>query len=255
MTRLLPIDLHAHIEPAIPAPDLVGLRSLIFAATRSLDEAELAEGRSDDWTIWGVGCHPGLVGAQRAFISERFEQLITQTACVSEVGLDEKSRVPMRLQLRTFDTVLHILQSSPRITSIHSVGATDRVVHALEARPIQGAVLHWWLGNYDQTIRALELGCYFSVNLSSIRRRGILDLIPSDRILAETDHPFGDRHGGADRRPGRVSDVEAALAKHYGVEADTIRTQTWQNLRDLSTVTRAAGLLPRPVRVALAALV
>lgn len=254
MTRLLPIDLHAHIEPAILARDLVDLRSLVFAATRSLDEAELAQARSDDWTVWGVGCHPGLVGAQRAFTPERFERLISRTAYVSEVGLDGKSRVPMDLQLRTFDAILHALQSSPRITSIHSAGATDKVVRALEARPIQGAVLHWWLGNHDQTIRALQLGCYFSVNVSSIKRRGTLDLIPSDRILAETDHPFGDRRGDAERRPGLVTDVETALAKHYGVDIDTIRMRTWQNLFNLSTATRVTGLLPRPVRVALAAL-
>lgn len=255
MTRLLPIDLHAHIEPTISARDLIDLRSLVFAATRSLDEAELAQARSDDWTVWGVGCHPGLVAAQRAFTPERFEQLISQTACVSEVGLDGKSHTPMDLQLRNFDAILHILQSSPRITSIHSVGATDRVIRALKARPIRGAVLHWWLGDHDQTTKALELGCYFSVNLSSVKRRGALDLIPSDRVLPETDHPFGDRRGGAERRPGRVREVEAALATHYGVDTDIVRTQTWQNLRDLSTATRVTGLLPRPVRVALAALV
>lgn len=254
MTRLLPIDLHAHIELAISARDLVDLRSFVFAATRSLDEAEQALRRSDDWTVWGVGCHPGLVGAQRAFTPGRFERLISQTAYVSEVGLDGKSRVPMDLQLQTLDAILQTLQSVPRIASIHSAGATDQVLRALKARPVEGIVLHWWLGGPDQTARALELGCYFSVNLSSVRRRDILNLIPSDRVLPETDHPFGDRYGGVGRRPGRVTDVEAALARHYRLDADTIRTQTWHNLRDLSAATGVAGILPRPVRVALVAL-
>lgn len=47
MKRLPPIDLHAHIEADIASSDLSELGSLVFAATRSLDEAEQALGRSD----------------------------------------------------------------------------------------------------------------------------------------------------------------------------------------------------------------
>jgi len=251
--RLPPIDLHAHVEADITASDLSELGSLIFAATRSLDEAEQALGRSDPWTIWGVGCHPGLVGVQKAFDPVRFAELIRMTAFVSEVGLDGQSRVPLEAQQAIFDRILGTLQSSPRITSIHSYAATETVLNCLTARPISGAVLHWWLGSEDETRRAVELGCFFSVNAAMLKHPDVLRRLPLDRMFAETDHPFGDRSGGRRRRPGNVENVEAHLARLHGFDQHELRRAMWRNLADLVRLTRCGVLLPRAVRVTLAA--
>lgn len=254
MKRLPPIDLHAHIEADIAASDLSELGALIFAATRSLDEAEQALGRSDPWTIWGVGCHPGLVGVQKAFDPVRFAELILKTAYVSEVGLDGKSRLPLQAQQATFDSILSTLQASPRITSIHSYAATETVLNCLTARPIRGAVLHWWLGSEDETRRAVELGCFFSVNAAMLKRPDLLRLLPLDRIFAETDHPFGDRSARSGRWPGNVDDVEQAIARLHGLHQDGFRQAMWRNLGELVRVTRCGALLLRPVRMTLAGL-
>ncbi|WP_410641239.1 TatD family hydrolase [Amycolatopsis sp. lyj-346] len=253
MRRLPPIDMHAHIEPDISPGDLLELGSLIFAATRSLDEAERALQRSDPWTVWGVGCHPGLVGVQKAFDAARFAELIARTPYVSEVGLDGKSRVPMDTQRATLDAIFATLQENPRLTSIHSFGATDATLECLTTRSIHGAVLHWWLGNQAQTERAVELGCYFSVNASMLRKPELLASLPLDRVLAETDHPFGDRSGGQGRRPGKVEDVERALARVHGIDSDDVRKAMWRNFAELVRSTKCGALLPRPVRVALVA--
>lgn len=251
MSRLLPIDLHAHIEAGIASADLVDLRAVVFAATRSLDEAERALGRSDISTVWGVGCHPGLVGAQKVFEVERFAALITRTGYVSEVGLDGKSRVPMETQRATLSAVLKVLQTSPRITSIHSFAAAEAVLACLVELPISGAVLHWWLGDAQQTQRAIDLGCYFSVNAAMVRQSELLHRLPLDRVLPETDHPFGDRSGGRGRRPGRVDDVEQTLARLHQLTPEEIRQITWRNLRVLTRETKCGMLLPRQVRVGL----
>lgn len=254
MKRLPPIDLHAHIESDIAASDLSELGSLIFAATRSLDEAEQALSRSDPWAIWGVGCHPGLVGVQNAFNPMRFAELILKTAYVSEVGLDGKSRLPLQAQQTTFDSILRTLQASPRITSIHSYAAAETVLNCLTARPIRGAVLHWWLGTGDQTRRAVELGCFFSVNAAMLKHPDLLRLLPLDRVFAETDHPFGDRSGGRGRQPGNVGNVEDAIARLHGLDEERVRRVMWHNLATLVRVVRCGSLLPRAVRVTLAAL-
>lgn len=253
MRRLPSIDMHAHVQADIAAADLLELKSLIFAATRSLDEAASALDRSDPWTIWGVGCHPGLVGVQKAFDPDRFTKLISRTSYVSEVGLDGASRVPMDMQRATFGAILVALQETPRVTSIHSYGATSVVLDCLADRPIRGAVLHWWLGDVEQTQRAIELGCYFSINASMLRRTELLDALPLDRVLAETDHPFGDRSVRRGRRPGNVDDVEQAISRRYGLEQDAVRQAMWRNVAELVLATRCGTLLPRPVRVTLAA--
>jgi TatD DNase family protein len=253
MNPPLSLDMHAHVDPEIAAADLLDLRAAVFAATRSLDEAELAIERQDERTAWGVGCHPGLARAQKSFDIEHFTTLILKTAYVAEVGLDGRSRVPLDTQIEILNCELRTLQAVPRITSLHSYRATEQLVLALEHQPIAGAVLHWWLGDEQQTRRALEVGCYFSVNASSVRRADLLEVIPLDRLLTETDHPFGDRQSSGARRPGAVADVEAVLAQHHGLMTEQVRSVMWENFRRLAGAADCVGLLPRGIRVQLTA--
>ncbi len=219
----------------------------MFAVTRSLDEAEQALERHDETTIWGVGCHPGLVGAQKGFDSRRFRALVATTPYAGELGLDGASRVPLEKQQLTLASALGVLQLSPRITSLHSYRATGELLDVIARCPQPGLVLHWWLGTDSETDRALELGCYFSVNPSSVRRRDLLARIPLDRVLPETDHPFGDRGRGL-RRPGHVAQVEMALASVHDLSIEAIRRRTWQTLADIVKATNTRGLFPSVVR-------
>ncbi|MEZ5378924.1 MAG: TatD family hydrolase [Acidimicrobiales bacterium] len=253
MRRLRALDLHAHVDAGIEPAELTALEAVVFAATRSLDEAEQVSARTDSMTIWGVGCHPGLVGSQKSFDVERFRALIGQSAFVAEMGLDGGSRVPIETQKRTLGDALSVLVDSPRITSLHSYRATSEVLELLEQYPQAGVVLHWWLGTEEETHRAIQLGCYFSINRSSVRREDLLSLIPLERVFAETDHPFGDKGRGI-RRPGEVSEVETAIGKTHGLAAADVRKQTWINLSSLVSDTRVGPLLPTEVRRQLVAL-
>ncbi|MGW8484520.1 TatD family hydrolase [Microbacterium sp. NPDC055903] len=245
---LPPLDLHAHISPTIPARDLERLGAVVFAATRSLKEFESTQRRRDAVTIWGVGCHPGVLAAQNEFHQDRFASLLRTTAFVSEVGLDRRSKVPIEAQEATFRAILTVLTVSPRITSIHSSNACDRVLDLLEETPIQGAVLHWWRGTPAQTARAVELGCLFSVNAAGMKHTADIAPIPRDRILTETDHPSGDRSAPALRQPGAVLDVENELARVYEVSPTEMRLRVWRTFNELVLATGVAPLLPAPVR-------
>ena len=253
MRTLLALDLHAHVDTGIEPAELSSLQAVVFAVTRSLDEADQALKRSDRTTIWGVGCHPGLVGVQRAFDLERFRELVRSTPYVGEVGLDGASRVPMPMQQHTLSGALSVLQTSPRMTSLHSYKATGEILDLIAEYPQPGLILHWWLGTERETTRAVELGCYFSVNRSSTRRTALLASIPLDRVLPETDHPFGDKGPGL-RRPGQVAPVEAALAEAHGLSPGEIRAKTWKTLAAIVQQTGTGQLLPERVRRQLAAI-
>jgi TatD DNase family protein len=245
---LLPLDLHAHIAPKIEAHELTALRAVVFAATRSLDEAHEALQRRDDYCVWGVGCHPKLVSAQRGFEQRRFAELVERTAFVSEVGLDGSSRVPMGDQQRTLAAILDRLAVNPRIVSLHSYSATAEVVEVLRRNPVPGVVLHWWLGTERETIEALELGCWFSVNASSVRRQDVMATIPLDRLLSETDHPYGDRRNRDQARPGNVADVEKAIGVRHGLGREETRAALWENFSRLTTAAGCSRLLPRAIQ-------
>ncbi|WP_199183256.1 TatD family hydrolase [Cryobacterium sp. Y29] len=241
------------MKTTIPARDLERLGAVVFVATRSLDEFASTQQRHDAVTIWGVGCHPGVVAAQNAFNAARFAGLVLTTPFVSEVGLDGRSKVPLDQQEATFRAVLHELTKIPRITSIHSSGAPRRVLEALSATPVRGVVLHWWRGTWAETARAVELGCWFSVNASGIKTPADVAHIPLDRVLTETDHPSGDRGTPEPRQPGSVQLVEQALAEIHGMTVADIRQQIWGNFSKLVADVGVEPLLPGPVQRMVAA--
>jgi TatD DNase family protein len=247
------LDLHAHIDTGVPADDLAGLGAVVFAATRSLEEATRAVQRQDTQIIWGVGVHPGLARSHANFDPDSFARLIERTPLVSEIGLDGGSRIPMGRQQATLRAILDTLTRTPRITSIHSHAAHQEVLDELERFPAPGMVLHWWLGDAALTARAVSLGCYFSLNASAARRTPLLDSVPLDRLLTETDHPFGDRSSSSPR-PGNVAQLEQTLANHHRTTPENIRRTMWQNLAALVRDTRCSAQLSRRMRSHLASL-
>ena len=110
------------------------------------------------------------------------------------------------------------------MASLHSYKATDLVIQALEAQAqspepfsIGGSV----------TLRKLVGPSSWAASSQSMQPRygvpHLLDILPLDRILTETDHPFGDRRSGQHARPGLVAVVEKALASHDGETPAGIR--------------------------------
>jgi len=238
------IDAHAHVETDVAARDLAALDCAVFAVTREIREWSAAQNRHDQMTVWGIGCHPGYPDELASFAADRFAAAVEGTALVGEVGLDARTKAPMPDQWRVFTTILEAVASRPRLISIHSVGASAKVLHALEAFPQPGAILHWWRGSRSETERAIELGCYFSLNGAEVRCPKVLDLLPPDRILTETDYPFTERQDRRANRPGAVTTIEAALAKSWGSDISEVRSQLWANLAALCSGAGCLELLP-----------
>lgn len=240
--RMLPVDVHAHIDAAISAADLGGLNAHIFAMTRSMAEFESVASRRDPRVVWGLGLHPGLVRNQRAYSKERFRELVQLTPLVGEVGLDAKSRVSFDLQLENFRSILTLLQECPRIVSVHSYEATTEIIRELTRRPVKGVILHWWLGSAAMTEEAVKLGCYFSVPPAMSREADMLRQIPRSRLLFETDHPSGDRFGPRPRRPGNTTEVERRVGALHDLSRDEMRALTWRNLARVAQETGTASM-------------
>ncbi len=247
-----PLDLHAHIEPTIVPHELVALRAIVFAATQSLHEFRKVASRDDAVTVWGVGTHPRVPSAVSSFNVREFRKSIARTPLVSEVGLDARSAVSMSDQRRVLDDILSVLCESPRVISIHSAGATAEILDALASRTPTGIVLHWWRGTARETEAAIELGAWFSINTAELRQPVVLGKVPLDRILTETDHPFGDRQIPG-HQPGQVAAIERAIATAHSTSADVVRKELWRNLARLVDATSTSPLLPDRIRRVLSA--
>jgi TatD DNase family protein len=239
-----PLDTHAHIKPDIAPHELDALDAYVVAVTRTPAEYQTVQHRDDQTTVWGLGCHPGLARASKAFDADTFEQLMATAALIGEVGLDGGSRVPMDLQTANLATILRTLERTPLVASLHSAGATRQLVSLLEQHAPPGLVLHWWRGTREETACAVELGCYFSVNSRDLKNPSVVGVAPRDRILTETDHPAGDRSEPPPRRPGHMPKITSALAGAWATTPDEVRAQVWRNWRTVTLATQTADRLP-----------
>lgn len=143
-----------------------------------------------------LGLHPQLAH-EREHELPLFEALLPETKYVGEVGLDGNKNVKQYLsaQQRVFSKILAACESlGGKVLSVHSRAATKLTLDIIEQHPRCGnVVLHWFTGNQKDAMRALHLGCFFSVNtamLTSDKSRALLKLLPKNRILTESDGPF-----------------------------------------------------------------
>jgi len=238
------LDAHAHVRTNVPAGDLAGLRAGVFAMTREPAEWDAALERSDSLSVWGIGAHPALARGIEAFDGDRFARELNRAHIVGEVGLDGKARVPKEAQQRVLDMVLEAVAATPRPVSLHSVAASGEVLAALRRRPVAAPILHWWRGSAAETEEAVELGCFFSFNGAEARSPKVLDLVPPERILTETDFPHSRRSDRAADRPAAVQTIEAALGERWSLDTLGVRRRVWRNLGDLFESCGTAERMP-----------
>lgn len=187
-----------------------------------------------------LGLHPQLV-ADRAHEIDLWEELLPQTRYVGEVGLDAGPRFykSFEMQKLVFAHILTVCAAvRNKILTVHSVRSTKIVLDMIEQYlpPSYGRiVLHWFTGTAAEARRAVDLGCYFSVNtemLVNAKRAKTTKLLPLNRILTETDGPFTQTDG----RPSMPSDVwiaVEALAYLHAISPADMSTAIMSNLKNL----------------------
>lgn len=142
-----------------------------------------------------LGYHPELA-PQYPDQLDLFADLLDRTRYIGEVGLDNLKKNPpdYQIQKRIFTKIVEMCAAKPnKILTIHSRRAVPDVL-AIIGNSFPGRIiLHWFSGSLKEMELALSNGCYFSINLNMIQSQKGKDLInalPSNRILLETDGPF-----------------------------------------------------------------
>lgn len=236
------LDAHAHIAPDVTPTQIAALgQSVVFAMTRSLQEARQVRNRRAPGLVWGVGVHPGVAAARASWDSKEFTDLLGAFALVGEIGLDRRGGDLSR-QRSILHDLLTIVRNEPVLVSIHSTGATTEIVEHLHDASVPGAILHWFNGDAADIANAVEADAYFSVNAAMSEDR--IRLLPRDRVLCETDFPA---RKARSRKPGDIRAIEDLLSRIWGESVEDVRAKTWWNLRTLSERSGAIERLPEPI--------
>lgn len=245
---LPPLDTHAHIAPTVTTQQLSQLEhSLIFAVTRTMDEAERVKHRNDPYVLWGLGTHPGSATAIDEYDGRRFRHLIGHLGLVGEIGLDRRIHVDTGLEV--LQDALEAARVANRVCSLHSAGRHGPVVELLQ-EGATGTILHWFTGTRGQVETVAAAGAYFSVNAAM--RDTQITAIPPERLLPETDFPFTKRAGSS--KPGDIEVLERRVSRLLGLSRDELRHMWYRNLKQLCVDSNTLGSLPlafaRPVLAA-----
>lgn len=140
-----------------------------------------------------LGFHPELIHQYTKQIPLMWE-LLPEARYIGEVGLDFVNNTYQPEQVAFFSELIERCRyDQNKIITIHSRQATGKVLELLGEEFRFKAIFHWFTGSRDELMEAINKGCYISVNSAMLRSKrfiNLLPLIPSNRILLETDSPF-----------------------------------------------------------------
>lgn len=240
------VDFHCHLDlyqnyiEEIRNADEAGVFTLAVTTTPRAwpHNNELAQ--KTKYVRAALGFHPHLVATDEQEL-EIWDKYFPLTRYIGEVGLDASPKYYsfFEAQKRVFRHILsRCAESGDKVISVHSTRATKQVLDHIELyMPINRGkvVLHWFTGSKSEAKRAVELGCYFSINREMLQKENsikMVESIPIDKLLTETDGPFTTRG----ERPMRPTDAILAVKalKHlHGVSEENVLTQIKNNLRSL----------------------
>lgn len=247
MTRIPDqIDFHCHLDlypdlaAAIATCENSRTATLAVTTTPKAFRRNMQLARSSEFVRVALGLHPHLA-EQRQGELPLFEALLPETRYVGEIGLDAGPRHfrSMPTQESVFRKILTMCATSGgKILSVHSVRTAGRVLdHINDCLPQDRGrvVLHWFSGSVTEARRAVQAGCYFSVNQAMLDRprgREIVAQLPIDRILTETDGPFVDV-SGRPVTPGEVLGTIETLAVIRQLTINDMANRVVRNWIDL----------------------
>ncbi|MDA8520529.1 Qat anti-phage system TatD family nuclease QatD [Acidovorax sp. NCPPB 4044] len=239
------IDFHSHLDLYPNAPSLlprVAKQNIFTLVVSTSPRAWLATSRvfaGYPNIKVALGLHPEIAVAKAAEM-DLLVGLVAQAEFIGEIGLDGSPRFKhsLALQRRILDVVLAECERvGGRVMSLHSRGAADQVLDALEAHPKAGTpVFHWFSGTKKQLRRAVDQGAWFSVGPSMVaseKGRQLVSEMPAANVLLETDGPFATKADGTPWFPWETGQAAQALCDLWRMPVERVRAQLVSNLKTI----------------------
>ncbi len=181
--------------------------------------------------VWAAaGHHPMNQGPPDI---EALKQLASnpRVVAIGEVGLDRSDDEhvgPWPQQRDWFDALCDLAGQLELPVCVHIRETAAEVEATLKRHPGVRAVIHYWSLDLDWARRFLDLGCFISfagtlTRASKEHIREVARITPQDRLLLETDAPWGTPQGrSGPMRPAWMLDTARRLAEVRGLSLDEL---------------------------------
>jgi TatD DNase family protein len=249
------IDTHVHINFDAFEPDLdaiavrwreAGVVRLVHSCVEPSEFTQIRN-LADRFPelSFAVGLHPLDVGELWSAESEseilRLAQSDSRVVAIGETGLDFFKAENRSAQIEAFRTQLAIAKQLDLPVIIHCRDAAEAMAEVVQdfwrsSGQVRG-VMHCWGGTPEETQWFLDLGFYvsFSGTVTFKNAKQIHEsakLVPSDRILVETDCPFlapVPKRGERRNEPSYVQYVAQYVAALREVSIEQLAAETTAN--------------------------
>jgi TatD DNase family protein len=207
---------------------VVGLIAMGVDADSSRRALQMAEEHPAVWAAAGhhpMNQHPPDLDALRALAAN------PRVVAIGEVGLDrsEDEHVgPWPQQQEWFDALCDLASRLDLPVCVHIRESAAEVEATLKRHRGVRAVIHYWSLDADWARRFLDLDCFISfagtlTRASKEHIREVARLTPPDRLLLETDAPWGTPQGrSGPMRPAWMVDTARRLAEVRGLSLERL---------------------------------
>lgn len=160
---------------------------------------------------------------------DKFIDNLDKTSYIGEIGLDfsQEGILFKERQITSFKKILAVLKDKRKIISLHSRRAEKEVLKLLIDYGISNAIFHWYSGSVNLIKEIISKGYSFSINpamLRSANGKKIIQLIPQDHVLTETDGPFVSIHN-TPTKPKDVILVLEYLSRLWDMPVEKVNEQ------------------------------
>jgi len=166
-----------------------------------------------------------------------------RVVAIGEVGLDfEHGSVERTTQVSRLDSLFGLAVELDLPVSIHNRGAAGDVAQLIAAHHGLRGVMHYFALGLRDADAFLELGFYLSfagliTRPSRGELRDVVKACPADRLLLETDSPYGNAHKrmGVPNRPAYLLDTAELVAELRGMTLEELGELETRNALALFT--------------------
>lgn len=242
------VDVHCHVDlygkdEAMVLEEIEHRRIHTIAVTNApsvfFHTRDLAESRN--YLHPAVGLHPELVTSHGHEL-DRMWSYLSETRFVGEIGLDYvTSDLELRRRQReVFSQILgRCAEYGDKVLTVHSRRSATDVIAMIGDHFPGTVILHWFSGTARELERAATAGCWFSVNPAMFRSQSgveLVKLMPTDRVLTESDGPFV-KEKGRPCTPADSIDALRGLSKTWSISTAEAARRVADNFqRALSTL-------------------
>ncbi len=241
------VDSHSHIffykdiEPIIKECKERGVKFIIENGLNvETNRIVLNEAKKYDIILAALGFHPTDISKEKEEIIEKEIEFIRENKdkiiAIGEVGLDfywVKEKELQEKQKRYLYMFIELAEEIRKPLIVHSRNSEKEVIDILSTTKTK-VILHSYMGRLSYAKKAIDLGFYFSIPAVVYKRKDLhrlIEEIPLDLILTETDSPFLDPVGYRNNRPWKVIYGLETIARIKKIDLEELKKIIFENFK------------------------